>query len=161
SAGANAVTLTNPGNDFTGAVSLSNSGANDVSVADANSLTLGASTVGRNLSTTAGGRLTVSGTLTTGGASGTSIELSGAAFTNTAGAGALAPGAGSRFLVWSANTNPFGGATPDDRGGLAYDFKQYNATVGVTAPAQATGNGFLYTLAPTITAGLTGTVSKA
>jgi hypothetical protein len=160
-AGANAITLTNPGNDFTGAVSLSNSGASDVSVVDANSLTLGASTVGRNLNAAAGGRLTVSGMLTTGGSTGTSIELSGAAFTNTAGAAALAPGAGSRFLVWSANTNPFGGATPDDRGALAYDFKQYDATFGVTPVAQATGNGFLYALAPTITPGLTGTVSKA
>jgi hypothetical protein len=112
------------------------------------------------LSATAGGRLTVSGTLTTGGSSGTSIELSGQAFTNAAGVAALAPGAGSRFLVWSSNPNPFGGGTPDDRGGLAYDFKQYNATYGVTAPAQATGNGFLYTLAPSITPGLTGTVSK-
>ena len=66
----------------------------------------------------------------------------------------------ARWLVWSSNPNPFGGATPDNRGGLAYDFKQYNATYGVTPVAQATGNGFLYSLAPTITPGLTGTVSK-
>ena len=66
---------------------------------------------------------------------------------------------GGRWLVWSSNPSPFSGATPDNRGGLAYDFKQYNATYGVT-PVQGTGNGFLYALAPTITPGLTGTVSK-
>jgi hypothetical protein len=48
----------------------------------------------------------------------------------------------------------------DNRGGLAYDFKQYNATFGVTAPAQAAGNGFLYTLAPTITPGPDGHGNK-
>ena len=62
------------------------------------------------------------------------------------------PGAG-RFLVWS--TDP----AADNRGGLAYNFKQYNATYGVTSVA-GTGNGFLYTVAPTITPSLTGTVSK-
>ena len=98
--------------------------------------------------------------MTTGGTTGTSLELVGQAFTNTAGAAALAPGAGSRFLVWSSNPDPFGGTTPDNRGGLAYDFKQYDATFGVTAPAQATGDGFLYTLAPIITPALTGAVSK-
>ncbi|RAN82218.1 hypothetical protein B5P43_11205, partial [Bacillus sp. SRB_336] len=45
-AGANAITLTNAGNNFTGAVSLSNSGANNVSIRDANGLTLGNVTVG-------------------------------------------------------------------------------------------------------------------
>src|SRR5262249_47312014 len=40
-AGANAITLTNAGNDFTGAVGITNSGANNVAVTDANALTLG------------------------------------------------------------------------------------------------------------------------
>ena len=40
-AGANAITLTNASNDFSGAVSLSNSGSNDVSLTDANALDLG------------------------------------------------------------------------------------------------------------------------
>ena len=43
----------------------------------------------------------------------------------------------------------------DTRGDLAYDFKQYGATYGVTTVAQSTGNGVLYTVAPTVTAGLT------
>ncbi len=45
-AGASTIMLTNAGNDFTGAVSLSNSGANDVAVSNANALVLGASTIG-------------------------------------------------------------------------------------------------------------------
>src|SRR5262249_57781831 len=44
--GAGAITLTNAANDFTGAVSLNNSGANNVAVTDANAIVLGASTVG-------------------------------------------------------------------------------------------------------------------
>ncbi|HUP94373.1 MAG TPA: MBG domain-containing protein, partial [Burkholderiales bacterium] len=78
---------------------------------------------------------------------------SGGNFVNNAGAAALSAPAG-RWLVWS--TNP----ASDTRGGLVYDFKQYNATFGVTAPAQGTGNGLLYTLAPSITPELTGPLTK-
>src|ERR1035438_6475142 len=46
-----------------------------------------------------------------------------------------------------------------NRGGLACNFKQYNATYGST-PVLGSGNGFLYTLAPSITPGLTGVVGK-
>jgi hypothetical protein len=38
------------------------------------------------------------------------------------------------------------------------DFKQYAAPIG-TAPAQSTGNGFLYSISPTLTASLTGSVN--
>ena len=48
-AGTNIITLDTATNDFTGAVSLSNSGANNVVVTDANSLTLGTVNVGNNL----------------------------------------------------------------------------------------------------------------
>ena len=53
-AGANAITLTNTSH-FSGAVSLSNSGTNDVALADANALDLGTVTVGQNLTVTTGG----------------------------------------------------------------------------------------------------------
>ena len=43
-AGGNAITLDNNGNDFAGAVSLSNNGANTIAITDANTLTVGAIT---------------------------------------------------------------------------------------------------------------------
>jgi len=65
--GANAITLTNAGNDFSGAVSLSNSGTNDVALTDSNALDLGTVTVGQNLTVTTGGDLTDSGAITVAG----------------------------------------------------------------------------------------------
>ena len=66
-AGGNAITLTNAGNDFSGAVSLSNSGSNDVSLADSNALDLGTVVVGQNLTLTSGEALTDSGVLNVAG----------------------------------------------------------------------------------------------
>ncbi|WP_201494875.1 YDG domain-containing protein [Rubrivivax sp. A210] len=74
-------------------------------------------------------------------------------FVNNAGAGALAVNAGARWLVWS------GDPAADTVGGLAAAFRQYSASFGSTVPA-APGNGLLYSLAPTLTASLQGTVSK-
>ena len=54
-AGANAITLTNAGNDFGGAVAVSNSGANAVQLTDVNNVQLAASTVGGDLAVTANG----------------------------------------------------------------------------------------------------------
>jgi len=48
-AGAGVITLANTANDFTGNVSVNNSGANDVVITDANSIGLSQSSVGRNL----------------------------------------------------------------------------------------------------------------
>ncbi|HVY18605.1 MAG TPA: MBG domain-containing protein, partial [Bauldia sp.] len=78
-------------------------------------------------------------------ASGTAITLAtGGKFTNNGGSLALSD-ANGRWLVWS--TNP----ANDTRGGLVYGFKQYNATYGVTTVADATHNGFLYSIAPVLT----------
>ncbi|QNM98590.1 two-partner secretion domain-containing protein [Chitinimonas koreensis] len=86
-------------------------------------------------------------------ASAQAIQVVGSGFHNDIGSNLLSAPSG-RWLVWS------GDPAADLRNGLAYDFKQYNAGYGATTPAQPTGNGFLYTLAPTLTVGLTGTVSK-
>lgn len=155
-ASANSITLLQ-NNIFTGAVTLANSGANDVEINANSDLSLAASTVGRKLTATVNGTLTLAGALTAN-ATGDSIVLSAARFDNS-GNYTLNPGANGRYLIWSSNTNPFGGATPDVRGGLGYNFKQYNATFGVTA-VLGSGNGFLYTLAPSVTPALTGTISK-
>ncbi|MBA4342329.1 MAG: hypothetical protein C0423_09275 [Methylibium sp.] len=73
-------------------------------------------------------------------------------FVNNAGASALSAGGSGRWLVYS--TTP----TADTRGGLSSAFKQYDATPSSTV--LGTGNGFLYTVAPTITVTLTGSISK-
>ncbi|MES2259000.1 MAG: filamentous hemagglutinin N-terminal domain-containing protein [Pseudomonadota bacterium] len=69
SAGSHAITLTNASNSFTGAVSLSNSGANNVALTSGGALALGASSLGSgSLAITSGGALTQTGALTAGGA---------------------------------------------------------------------------------------------
>jgi hypothetical protein len=74
-------------------------------------------------------------------------------FTNNAGSGALSVAEGGNWNVYSQNP------ANDTTGGLTPSFIQYNATYGVTTP-DASGNGLFYTLAPVITASLTGTISK-
>ena len=82
-AGANAITLTQPLNDFTLAVSLNNSGANNnVELTDINGLILGASTFGGDFTATSipgstdPGTITVSGALLkSGGASEATLTL--------------------------------------------------------------------------------------
>ncbi|MBY0421241.1 MAG: hypothetical protein K2Q06_02980, partial [Parvularculaceae bacterium] len=108
------------------------------------------SVVAENL---AAGDLILNGALTAGtGAAPIVLASSKGNFINNAGAGALNSGAG-RWLVYS--TTP----ANDTRGGLAYDFKEYNKAYPA-APTPSSGNGFLYTLAPTITPSLAGSTSK-
>ena len=79
--------------------------------------------------------------------------VSGSKFVNNAGAGVLTVNSGSRWLVWSQDP------TLDTRGGLAASFIQYGASYGSSGPA-GLGNGFLYTVSPTVTVTLTGTYSR-
>ncbi|MBB6065212.1 YDG domain-containing protein [Pseudoxanthomonas broegbernensis] len=72
-------------------------------------------------------------------------------FINNAGASAITTDDG-RWLVQS--TSPLA----DTRGGLASDFKQYDASSAGTV--LGSDNGFLYTVAPQLTLALTGSVSK-
>ena len=106
---------------------------------------------GNNLTLAAG-----SGAAVAGVGSGSSVQLVDAGtFTNSEGSGALSvTSGGGRWLVWSLNP------ANDSRGSLAYGFKQYNATYNTTTPSDSTNNGFLYTLAPTVSLSLTGTVTK-
>jgi hypothetical protein len=113
---------------------------------------LATSTIGRKLTVIAGAGITLNGAVSANNSGGDSIIFSGTTFHNNAGGSALNAGSG-RFLVWSSDP------ANDDRGGLAYNFKQYSATYGATTVLGA-GDGFLYTLAPVITPSLTGTVSK-
>lgn len=128
-----------------GDFSLSNAGRTGT-------LTISGAVSASNVSIVAGGALTIgaAGSVTAG----TNATLvSAGAFTNSGGASAIAATSG-RWLVWSQDP------ANDSRGGLVYGFKQYNATYGVTTPADSTHNGFLYTTAPTITAALGASPTK-
>lgn len=85
SAGANVITLTNASNNFTGAVALSNSGANNVSLTNNAALNIGTVSVGTGILTfNAAGAITQSGAISA--ASLASTSTGGAAFTNTSNA---------------------------------------------------------------------------
>jgi hypothetical protein len=137
--------------DYNGGAGTLGATFSDLSLAKSGAFAADAYTAVDSITLIAGGAVTLNGDLTVAGGSGDSIVVSGSSFQN-AGGHAVDPGAG-RFLVWS------GDPAADTRGGLGYDFKQYNAAFGIS-PVQGAGNGFLYTAAPVVTAGLTGTVSK-
>lgn len=85
---------------------------------------------------------------------GDSIVLSANNFVNDYGANALNAGPG-RFLVWSRQAANQG----SEINGQDYNFRQYNASYGSTT-VLGSGSGFLYTVAPTVSTSLTGTVTK-
>jgi filamentous hemagglutinin family protein len=143
-------TLVNPLNDF-GTVAVTSGG--DVSLVDANSIALGDANLGTLLARALAGNLTLDGRIAATGAGSSIVLVASGNFINNEGAAALDPGPG-RFLVYS--TNP----ALDTRGGLAYDFKQYNATFPATPVAQPAGNGFLYSVAPAVTPVLVGPVTR-
>ena len=69
SAGANAIALTQATNSFTGAITLSNSGANNVSLTNSIATVLAASSIGQNLTVISSGAMTQTGALTIAGTS--------------------------------------------------------------------------------------------
>ncbi|MFZ9860109.1 MAG: choice-of-anchor Q domain-containing protein, partial [Gemmataceae bacterium] len=70
-AGAGVITLTNASNDFTGSVSLNNSGANHVAIADVNAIDFGASALGSGTLTVTAVGITQSGAITQAANAGT------------------------------------------------------------------------------------------
>ena len=155
-------TLTSSSNNIakvaanTGNVNLDDTPTSGLTVG-AISGTTGITTTGSTTLVSLGGSgsltLTSGDGITAGGGGNSIVLADSTTFTNSDGSGALTPGGGGSFLVWSINP------ASDNRGSLVYNFKQYNATYGVTSVA-GSGNGFLYTLAPTISATLTGTATK-
>ena len=123
----------------------------DLELHKAGAFNVGGYTATNSLRLIATGGITLNGGVSANG-SGDAVVLAGSAFTNNAGPTAVSAPNG-RWLIYS--TNP----ASDNRGGLVHDFKQYNAAYGV-APVAGTGDGFLYSIAPTITPSLAGTTSK-
>ncbi|HEY3936291.1 MAG TPA: MBG domain-containing protein, partial [Bryobacteraceae bacterium] len=153
-------TLANAGNsigvlaaNLSGSLSLANSGPLTIGASGSST---GISASGTVLINTAGNLTIASGSTVTGSGPGDALILTtGGQFLNLEGGDALgASTGGGRWLVYSQNP------ANDTRGGLAYDFKQYDAVYGSATPAQAAGNGFLYSYAPVLTVGLTGTTAK-
>jgi filamentous hemagglutinin family protein len=103
------------------------------------------------LQTTGAGGLALNAAV--GSTSGNIVAASATTFINNAGANAFTTGAGKTWQVWSSDPGA------DTLGGLVASYKQYNAAYGATA-VLGSGNGVLYTLAPTIAASLAGTVTK-
>ena len=99
-----------------------------------------------------GANLTIASGATITGSTGVTLATA-ANFINNQGSNAVSTGTSAPWLIYS--TNP----ALDTAGGLTPNFIQYNAPYH-TAPV-VSGNGFLYSLAPTLTiTGLTGSVSK-
>lgn len=124
---------------------------------DSGSLSIGNLVSGATVQGVTSNAMTLSGVgqVNAGALSGDSLTLvAGTTFSNTAGASALVTTAPARWLVYSNDP------ANDARGGLVAGFKQYNKAFGDAIPIVGTGNGWLYTVAPTATVGLTGSVSK-
>lgn len=149
----NDVTLNNVGNNFNAIAVVS---GRDFNVVDSNALSVGTSNVRSLTARTLSNDLTLAGNITASGTgAGTSVTLASAQnFINSSNSNITA-GAGSRWLVYSSNpANDASGASLL----VASDFKQYNTAFG--GSILGTGDGFIYTLAPQITASLGGSATK-
>ena len=132
---------TDPARNASGDITLGNLRANTITVVNSGP------TAGSGITLLAGSQLR------SGALSGNGIVLAADEFINNAGSSALLTESEARWLVWSGNP------INDNRGGLDYSFKQYDANYGVSS-VLGSGNGFLYTYAPDLTVSLTGTVEK-
>ncbi|MCZ8074699.1 MAG: hypothetical protein O9341_11260, partial [Paucibacter sp.] len=161
-AGAAAITLTESSNNFSGAVSLSNTGANHIQLTDTNALALGTLNV-------ATGNLTVNSTgalnLGTGTVGGNLVAASnGGAITQASGGltvgGSSNIQAGAAAITLTENANSFGGAVSLNTSGSAAaaikssSLNLATSTVGGALTAIASSGGISQTGA--ITTGATG-----
>jgi hypothetical protein len=167
--GASAVTLTNLANDF-GTVNVTNSGANNVSISDANIVSLGTSSVGGDLNVTVVGTVGKNGIATSGAVAVTgnaslisqSVENSGISFASGSSVGgrldALTAGAGITINTVGNLTvgNITNSATPQPVGGANYAAVTIGGVVvtgGAVTTATVTGGATspLYTGNQTVT----------
>ncbi|AWM76741.1 hypothetical protein HYN04_02565 [Phenylobacterium parvum] len=156
-AGVGGVTLRSGGASTLGA-SVANTGSGALTVSSGAGVTVSGAASGPTVSISAnGGDLTIGASGSVSGTNGVTLGTTGN-FINNRGATGVQSSAG-RWLIYS--TSP----TTNTLGSLAFDFVQYAATypadgAGATAPAQGSGNGLLYSLAPILSFDLTGTISK-
>lgn len=151
---AGSVTLDQSGNTISTLTGVTRGGA--FSLTDTGNLeisgSIAAGTVSNPVTIVTSGSLTLDpGVTIKATTSGDAVVLAAGSFINNAGASVLDTGSG-RFLIWTTRPDW------DNRGGLVYNFKQYNAVYGSTT-VRGSGNGFLYSYAPKVTISLTGSVS--
>ncbi|NCA02852.1 MAG: hypothetical protein EBS87_11960, partial [Sphingomonadaceae bacterium] len=103
--------------------------------------------------------MTIAATRTLSTTNGDVTVTAGRFVNNSTSAALSAGGTGKTWRVWSTNANPYHGSTGDVTGGLAFDYRQYDASYGVTA-VQGAGKGLLYGFAPTLSASLNTTPTK-
>jgi len=143
---------------LSGAIDLNSNGNTTLSVVTSGTISTStaASIATGDVTMIASGGITLgSGSVMSASGTGDALVLAnGGNFVNNAGAGALSTPNGS-WLVYSVNP------ALDTDGGLVNNFKQYGMSYS-TAPysGPGTGNGFIYSIAPTVTAVLSGTTSK-
>jgi autotransporter-associated beta strand protein len=153
STGGGAITANNPTNDFTGTLNLSSTGA--ISVVDANALTLGAVSGSTISARTIGAlsNLILGGNLTASAISGDSIILAAGRDVDNSGNRTLTTAGTARWLIYSGDTanatQSNGGLTGFNRYGCTYNAGSPSCAAGTNIPA--TGNGFYYAFAPTLT----------
>ena len=94
--------------------------------------------------------------LNVGSGTATLVAIGGNFVNNSGSATPISTAGSGRWLVYS--TDP----ALDQRGGMSYDFKQYGLSYSAGYPytGPGAGNGFIYSVAPVVTPGLTGVVSK-
>jgi hypothetical protein len=130
-AGAGDITLTNAGNNFTGSVSLSNTGANNVAITDANTIDFGASTLGSGTFTVTAVGITQSGAITQASGAGSA--------TFNAGAGVITLANASNDFTGSVALNSTGATVAiTDTNALALASPNLGANTGITAIAGTT-----------------------
>ncbi|HSH86928.1 MAG TPA: filamentous hemagglutinin N-terminal domain-containing protein [Methylophilus sp.] len=127
----------------------------NVSVRDADDITVESADMTGDLLVRAARDLTLNGNIVTTSGTATAVQLVAERNFNNAGNGSITTGAGGRWLVYS--TSP----TADTRGAAltaSYDFTQYNASFGDTI--LGANDGFIYKVAPTVNVTLNGTSTK-
>ncbi len=159
-AGAGAIALAN-GNDFTGTVNISNSGANDVTINDINTLTLGTLAIGQNLNVTSTGALN----LGTGSIGGTlTANSNGGAISETAGGlsvtGTSSITAGAAAITLTDGGNDFVGAVSLSNSG-AHNVALSNGANALTLNTVSVGSGTLNLSGVGISEGATGTITQS
>ena len=114
-AGAGAIALNQAGNDFAGAVSLNNSGANNVAITDANAIDFGASTLGSGTFTVTAVGVTQSGAITAAGTSsfnaGAGVITLANASNNFTGSVSLNNSGANNVAITDVNAIDFGAST--------------------------------------------------